>query len=521
MNSGYRSLDEFDCVFHLDGLEINGAEPICLVGLIGSGKSNLIEAIADAFCFLELINLPWERVRPRASKFRENRHRFEIEYTVFDQNGRHDVRIRKTKNNGISFFVVDKDGNETPVETRRDQLLLLPRRIIGYSSGLNETVSHPFLRTRTIYSEEVRDAAPPEGDEGGSDTKVFDTRTLYMDYDSNEAIVISNYIFREPDELSVFKEYTRVSRVAAFDLRFSRRIAGKSGPNSTVRLTSELKSYLQRFLRCAGQEFDEEVIDYKLHFDLNQETILRFRSEFGTAEHLFMAMHRWSLLNALVLSGEQRNVYLRSDVTSGALERPPTVPKSERVFDIDNLKIRLTIPDLEIDYSGLSDGEHQFIQVFGTAVLFSEPGTLFLFDEPESHFNPEWRTRFNLILNSLPNAASHEYVISTHSPYLVSGCRQGNVYKFERRDASVTCCPVEFETYGASFEMLLRKLFSVGTSIDLSARDDLEHVIRERDLDKMQDAVGSFAESREKRRLYEAIIVEEERRGNVLQPDCH
>jgi hypothetical protein len=189
----------------------------------------------------------------------------------------------------------------------------------------------------------------------------------------------------------------------------------------------------------------------------------------------------------------------------GRLQFPP----SERVFNIVDLKLNLSTPRIEIDYSGLSDGEHQFIQIFGTALLFSEPGTLFLFDEPESHFNPEWRTKFNLILNRLPNASRQEYVISTHSPFIVSGSRMGNVYKFTRTGAEIRIDPVKFETYGASFDDLLKKLFSIDSLIDQSARKELEEIIQEGNVEKMQAAVEDFAESKEKRRLYEALIRKE------------
>ena len=508
MSSGYRSLGEFDCTYHSEEAVAEEASPIVLVGLNGSGKSNLIEAAAEVFCFLELINLPWKKVASSSSRYRANRHLFELEYTLEDDRGKTLVRVRKTKKSNAEFYTVSQDGSETPVEAGRSQLLLLPRRIIGYSSGLNETVSHPFLRTKTIYSEEVRDAAPPEGEEASEDA-VFDTGTLYMDYESNAAILISNYIFQKSADLAIIKEFTRVKGVSSFGLRFNRKRAGKSGRNSIVRLTSELKTYLRSFAICAGAKYDDQQIAYDLRFEMDRETTELFRQEFNTAENLFMAMHKWSLLNALILSDEQRNVYLSSDITKGALERPPSVPPSDRVFNIFDLTLRLSEPAVEIDYSGLSDGEHQFIQVFGTALLFSAPGTLFLFDEPESHFNPEWRTKFNLILNRLPNASRQEYVISTHSPFIVSGSRMGNVYKFTRTGGDISCAPVTFETYGAAFDDLLKKLFSVNSLIDQSAREELEEIIKEGDVGKMQDAVEDFAESKEKRRLYEALIKKE------------
>ncbi len=503
MSSGYRSLRNPHCNFH-ENIEIpKEAAPICLVGLNGSGKSNLIEAIADVFCFLELINLPWENIISPSSKYRKNNHEFELLYTITDADGTRQIFVQKKKKIGADFYEVAENGSKIQIKDRNERLRALPRRIVGYSSGLNETVSHTFLRTRTLYSQEVRDAAPANNAES---REVFDTRTLYMDYENNAGILLCNYIFRDPTDLEFIKRFTRVAGVSSFELRFNRKIAGKPGTSSIARITDELASFVEKFSRCAGQKYKKEQLEYQFSYKLDKKTKKLFVKEFKTAENLFLAMYKWSLLNALVLSDDERKAFLKDDITKGTLERPPVVPPKRRIFDVADMKVRLSKPNIIIDYSGLSDGEHQFVQVFGTVLLFNEPGTLFLFDEPESHFNPQWRTQFNSILNSTPNAATHEYVISTHSPYIVSGSRAENVYKFERTGATVTFKPVDFETYGASFDQLLNKLFSIKSLIDNGAREELESILKSQDLNKMEAAVGDFAESDEKRRLYESIL---------------
>jgi len=512
MPSGYRSLANPRCKFHNGSEDLKEAAPVCLVGLNGSGKSNLIEAIADVFCFLELINLPWENTKSKTSKYKKNDHKFDLSYTITDSSGTRLISIRKTKKSNADFFEVSKSGDETPITSTSERLAVLPRRIIGYSSGLNETVSHTFLRTRTLYSQEVRDAAPPAGHSLSESKEAFDTRTIYMDYESNAQILLCNYIFRDAIDLDFIKRHTRITGVSSFELRFSRKIAGKSGQSGIARLTNELVTFSKKFARCAGEEYDDKKLEQSFAYKLDEKTKKLFVKEFKTAENLFLAMYKWSLLNALVLSDSQRTVYLKEDVTKGTLERPPVVPPKSRLFDVIDMKVNLSEPKITIDYSGLSDGEHQFVQVFGTILLFNEPGSLFLFDEPESHFNPEWRTKFNNILNSTPNATTHEYIISTHSPYIISGSRGTNVFKFTRNGSTVQCKPIDFETYGASFDYLLKKLFSIQSFIDEGAKEALSKILKRANLEEMESAIGDFAESREKRRLYEAILREEEKK---------
>jgi energy-coupling factor transporter ATP-binding protein EcfA2 len=47
-----------------------------------------------------------------------------------------------------------------------------------------------------------------------------------------------------------------------------------------------------------------------------------------------------------------------------------------------------------VDYVSLSDGEHQQALILGIYAMINEKNALFLLDEPESHFNPQWRVKF-------------------------------------------------------------------------------------------------------------------------------
>ncbi len=55
----YRSLKDFSWEFRGHPIDLGVIEPICLVGLNGSGKSNLIEALSEIFCFMDLLCLEY------------------------------------------------------------------------------------------------------------------------------------------------------------------------------------------------------------------------------------------------------------------------------------------------------------------------------------------------------------------------------------------------------------------------------------------------------------------------------
>ena len=495
----YKSLLDFEQKFRADDEFHNDISPICLVGLNGSGKSNLIEALSEIFCYLELVNLPFKG----KGSFQQHKQRdlqFEIEYELTEKSAKNKrvIKITKEKSRPPIFFEIANE-KELQIEHPNTQLAALPKWIIGYSSGLNETISIPYSQIQYYYSQDVGVRALQE------DTGAYtDIRTLFMDYDSNAAILISNYLLGSRNNLNLFREKLRIDDVTSFNIVFQL----DRGSRRKIELTSELKKYKESLSNCA---FDIETdkkgryLSETYKFRIDEKTRKSFLFHFKTAKTLFIALYKFSLLNSLALTGEERRFYLRDDVREGSLEKPPAVTKDDKVFNIDSLRLKITNPEKDIDYAGISDGEHQLIQVFGSIQLFDEPGTLFLLDEPESHFNPRWRREFIEFLDEIKSTKQQEFVISTHSPFVVSGCRRENVFHFDRENDRVYCRPVDFETYGSSFEYLLTKLFKMESLISKQAFEEMREVIKSKDLDKLQAAVTVFGESFEKRFLYEEI----------------
>lgn len=500
----YKSLHNFEQVFRRGSREDSILSPICLVGLNGSGKSNLIESLSEIFCYLEIINLPYEKIR---QKYRQTPLRFEMEYELPSKGSKSMRRIRISKvDDSLPVFTEINEDDDTENEIdEASQFEALPTRIVGYSSGMNETISIPFFRNKSVYAKEVGERAFTERELSKKKLAlpaVVNTRSFFMDYDSNAAILLANYLFPSKTKLDVFSRYLRINDIASFQIT----VQLIYGSNRPVELTSELKDAIASLQKCATEAASEDggnrlTFTYKV----NQQTRKAFREEFGNAKNLFSVLYKLSLLNYLALTGSERRLYWREDVKEGLVERPPIVPKEQKIFNIDQLRLKLSEPKIEIDYAGISDGEHQFINVFGTIQLFDEPGCMFLLDEPETHFNPVWRREFVQILEDIPSTLNQEFVISTHSPFIVSGCHRENVFKFERDGDSIKCARVDFETFGSSFDYLLMKLFDLETLISEQAYDELKDVIQSNSLSKLESAVSQFGESFEKRFLFEKI----------------
>lgn len=501
INQIYKSLDRFAYDFKETGMKYDHITPICFVGLNGSGKSNIIEALSEIFCFLDLYCLEYIKTPKWALKSPLS---FKIEYLLYPatKKERH-IRIKAVKDNAPELL--ERSTNDTfepiPVKQLGENL---PHRVIGYSSGQNETISFPYLRNQGFYADEVLRKALGRNKNEIKDS-IPHTKTLFMDYDSNALILLSNWLFKNQDDLKIFSDYLRIKAISSFRIAINL-------DKGNVKLTKELENTISDLKTCALL-YDEDrtsqiiVIDYII----NSATRQAFQEIFKTAQNFFTAIYKLNLLNAISLTKKERDFYTKQDIKGALLEKPPSVPKERKVFCIDQLKLILTEPQKEIDYVGISDGEHQFIHIIGTVMLFNEPNTLFLLDEPESHYNPKWRSHFIRILQEINHDVDSEFVISTHSPYVVSGCKKENVVKFYRKKDVISYTSPKRETFGNSFEFLLKDLFELTSFIDQNTWERLKKIIDRKDLDEMNQAVFEFAETREKRLLYQAIEIAEQK----------
>jgi ABC-type multidrug transport system ATPase subunit len=160
-----------------------------------------------------------------------------------------------------------------------------------------------------------------------------------------------------------------------------------------------------------------------------------------------------------------------------------------------NTNIKLREPDVETLYDRLSDGEHQLMQIIGSLIMFDSEQSLFILDEPESHFNPEWRMEFIELINKYVNLENLDLIISTHSPFILSACKSDRVLDFKKDEGgNVTVNPVDVETYGASFDSLLTSVFDLDVLISKKPLGEIRQVLGTYDSGQLseKDAIASL-----------------------------
>ncbi|ELA8833198.1 AAA family ATPase [Vibrio parahaemolyticus] len=507
-----------------------GSSPICLVGLNGSGKSNFIELIADIFGYADrYFNLQYECAEDLT-------YDFEIDYqTIVDG---HDffIKIKSISSEvkmysypGLEYIDFLSFGN---VQENRFQAMVvtttidneyhkfLPDNVLAYSSGNNQGLSSVFAKTQLSFYNVVRKQGVFHREyakrfdnlmtleEGLNEKQIVELREYisnsfdrhenlfkppvlfedeididfplasikadlpigkFTDHTSNQLFFVSLMVNQNEEFKRFLAEYINISTLDSFeiDLRLSEYRDLDFIKDEALRLQQ---------LSCDSSKFNDETLNGVLKFDVNQdffekiETLYLERSKF--LDNLMfisqMVAKRWSRdeKRTLKTSCYERNV--------------PNIAGGLAPIRFVNTKVRLINPNTVTLYDRLSDGEHQLIQVIGSLILFGDQQSLFILDEPESHFNPEWRIEFVDIINNYVGLSNLELIISTHSPFVLSACKSERVLHFKKD--SEGCVAIQsmgnVETYGASFDSLLASVFDLDVLISKKPLTELRAGLR-------------------------------------------
>lgn len=535
-------------------------EPVCLVGLNGSGKSNILEVLAEIFFYLESYT--------KADRFqRSGLHRFKAPFgfSVSYELPRNvvlerledwpELRDALLSSKADPLITITKRVSEYPVirvsfDNRELELSnknenrepgILPVRVVGYSSGMNELLSNPFIKIDFQYLDDLK---AKRGEV--RDARLDMNRLFFMNYDSNKYIAVSNFMFDAADydmsafergnqatdfggiNLSRLKQETSIGDVSYFSVQLQLE---KGTGDSFDYLPSELNVALEKLKRCATfyTEKEEKAGKNKLRkiirydYWVNAATKQAFRDQFRTAYELFRAFYFLQLLNNDLVGITTRELVskARAGDIENLSEELPRFEKEKLKFRLHNIKLKMR-DGQRIEYRKLSDGEHQLLQVIGSLLLMDAEGSLFLFDEPDTHFNPDWRSKLVQLINmSISKGRRQELLLTTHSPFIVSDCRPQNVFMFERaKDGSVKSARnPDFNTYGAAVSIITDEIFGKSEStsgMPLATIAEIKNrsLVTLDDIQAAKEAARVLGNSPEKVLLFrELLMKEDELRG--------
>lgn len=513
-DDGFRSLEKgFEINFHLlDDVQLHGSfRPLCMVGLNGCGKSNVMEALSLIFYHLELcvdIHIPPELLTQQGfSPEKCLIDAFRLEYLMkesnlaLDENHVVKVIVEKKKGKVPQMFKTNPYVKKSKViEISLQNLsegqvslakMYLPKYVVGYSSGENETLSAPFVISRAIHLFEFEQATI----NNVADYSSPENSLIYIDSQMSQAILLCCLLFEDEKTLEPLSElhHTGISRITRFRLKMRNAsfVSGNGNRYSYLELLK--KTIFDKLDACATMSwFDTKNEIYYFDYWVNDETKKAFRHYFHTSMECFQVFR---LLHELNYSNK-----------FGV----------EDIFQFIDFYIQKKVGEnhsIEIPLRQFSDGEHQFIHTIGICLLLKDSDALILLDEPETHYNPKWRSHFVRELNfALENACDNddvnflkEVIITSHSPFIISDCLPENVFVFEKKsNGNVevrSAKEMGLNTYGASTGVVMADFFESTDSIGDRAYQEMKDMADSKGISKkelIKKVNAKFGDSLEK-----------------------
>ena len=537
-------------------------QPYCLAGRNGSGKSNVLEALAAIFYHLECIYLD---TLPDGFRFgpdtpdgfqpeKSTPNAFELEYFFKNDNLRPihltlkpavtsvaHIRITKISGERPKVFWLNRsdyeNNDETELRDRSQVKEFLPKFILGYSSGHNEILSLPFFKMRFIHFGEYRNRLVGDLDYGGKP----EGGMIYVDDQFSQAILLCHYLFPSEAVTKVFEKEIGLLGIRRFRIIIRRVMVRRIDPllNSegkpllldpddrddtsveTVELTAKLSGHenekgefqnglIDKLIQCSTTHYEssssfieEGESDLILDYWVDDEMRKAFQYHFGvgvggseelsraaSALNLFQALQTLLTLNYFRVDEETKAELYQSDslYVNETIPLPASHERIMRFKDFELMKEGVASP---IYGKSLSDGEHQLAHTIGLCLLFRHVPALFLLDEPETHLNPDWRASYISTLRAALEANAgtkdvmREVLLTSHSPFIISDCKQENVLVFERdQTGKVEWHYPNFNTFGASANAITMKVFGRNETIGDFALERLEEFQKRLNLDE-------------------------------------
>lgn len=568
LNSQYRSLQSG---FEINFLNDNNSDklwdfmPYCLVGRNGSGKSNILEVLAEIFYHIECIYLDFKPVdfegEGNFNKVHTNGffaeesypQAFELEYFYYiagdysrrdfssDYNIGYDahIKIKKDINKSPEIHWMNKKeciGDSNTLLQRKDVKGFLPDFIVAYSSGENQIINLPFFKMRFIQYDEYLfrtindfDYTKPEN------------RFVYLDEYYNQAVLLSIFLLREKETLAPFKNEIGLEGVKSFRIILKQNHFEKVHNNvlktlsiedrkdkvkSQRELTSLMSTSIEKLKSCSTTSyFDVDTKDWYLDYYVDDECRKAFNYHFrNNAFELFRTFQVLLNLNNYKTPKDikkrvynSENIYINQDMI-------PLPYDDERIFRFKDVVLKMKNVDEIIFTKSLSDGEYQFIHSIGLCLLFRDTNSLFLLDEPETHFNPDWRSNF---ISTLKDCLKQDYskgldnrrdlLITSHSPFIVSDCQPENVIIFDKQKKKIlhkTAKEKGIRTFGTSVNIITEEIFGKKESISKLSLEVIEKIKNmpldtPKNIRKAKEEARVLGESVEKVLLFRELILKE------------
>ena len=400
-----------------------------LIGQNGSGKSNLLEAIALIFRNLDLQEDP--------------PFKYILEYQIWNKKVRIDADPERVKEKYMVFVTeqkISEDKQPITTEERKPFCSLvenarqyLPNNVFGYYSGENERFSRIFERHMEKYYDIIKSESsdPPL-------RSLFFAKPSYGPF-----VLLTLFASGDGDSLGFLKNKFNIIDIVSIEFQFKHPYWSKGKSASKGNFWGAggmVADFLSDLLKISS--WDEDHLLLKI----NDSTSLR-----GLAGKYLTRVKFFKMLESIYLSD--------------LIVKPNILIKKEGLKEL-------------VEFEELSEGEQQMLLIIGLLKFMKEKESLFLLDEPETHLNPNWRYNFlSSLEEEFKQVEKSHIIIATHDPLLVGSLtkKQVQVFSEGKENKNVSIEPPYEDPKGLGVDGILTSdLFGLQTTLDKDTQKDLD-----------------------------------------------
>jgi predicted ATPase len=370
-----------------------------LIGINGSGKSTILEAIAEIFSCVVL----GEKAKfgfELEYRFKQSTIELPPDYSGFIAHplGVYIGAEKDDKPKMLLSFDGFKSWGEVPKMSSYQDFI--PDGLVVYYSGYSEIMQKICDPHNKKLSENLRKS------EGSSVQFYYHEPKLF------NVILLSLLAFEYGDVPEFLRQKAKITGLQSLQIKLKKPYWDKTGSlNDFWGATGEVKSFL---------EFIQERMD-----NLQYQNVLL--TDKFPVEGSFIIEGIGNEYLIITIIGQNKLFEIRD-----FLIEEKNLFKVLHTMYLDDMldDIRFSLIKEENSeqktFSILSEGEQQSITIKGLTELLAGENTLFLFDEPDTFLHPKWQRNFiseieETIETHRPNELT--YLIATHSPQLLSNAK--------------------------------------------------------------------------------------------------
>lgn len=431
-----------------------------LIGENGTGKSNVIEALATIFRDLDFGDVTEFNY---AIKYECKGHRVEIDKLPSES--------EPTALNEAHYSIRIDGEPISRAAFQRSKDEFLPNHVFGYYSGVSRRLEALFDKHQERYYREII----KPGVEKKIDPRSPDLRRLFYCRPSYGQFALLSYFAFENVEARRF-------------LLRTMGIAGLDSALFVLRKPRWRKGVPSREARTEGDP--------------------RFWFASGLVRHFLSRLWEYSLApirytdtvqdDYRIKSQREQRVYQFIQNEDG-LRRVASGLGDEKAFfayleslDISDLvrEVRIWVrregADNDLPFHEISDGEKQLLIVLGLMKFTGHEESLFLLDEPDTHLNPLWKWNYLSLIEEIAgdNPRSH-LIMTSHDPLTIAGLSSRQVQVMYRNEEGKTVAKTpNVDPRGLGFTSVLTHIFGLPTTVDPATKallDERNDLFRKKD----------------------------------------